>query len=34
MRRALVTGGSGFLGRYLCAALRNHRWDVTAAGRA
>jgi GDP-4-dehydro-6-deoxy-D-mannose reductase len=30
MKRALVTGGSGFVGRWLCAALVRDGWDVTA----
>jgi GDP-4-dehydro-6-deoxy-D-mannose reductase len=32
--RALVTGGTGFVGRYLCAELRGRGTTVVAAGRA
>jgi GDP-4-dehydro-6-deoxy-D-mannose reductase len=32
--RALVTGGSGFVGRHLCAELRARGHAVTVAGRA
>jgi GDP-L-fucose synthase len=28
----LVTGGTGFMGRFLCPALRARGWDVTALG--
>lgn len=31
--KALVTGGTGFLGKRLAAALRDKGWDVTALGR-
>lgn len=31
--KALVTGGTGFLGKRLAIALRNDGWDVTALGR-
>jgi dTDP-glucose 4,6-dehydratase len=30
MPRAVVTGGSGFLGSHLCDLLRAHGWDVVA----
>ena len=29
MKRALVTGAAGFVGRWLCAALAKNGWDVT-----
>ncbi len=32
--RALVTGGSGFVGRHVCAALRERGHEVVVAGRA
>ncbi len=32
--RALVTGGNGFVGRYLAADLREHGHEVVMAGRA
>ena len=32
--RALVTGGNGFVGKHLAAALRAHGSDVVTAGRA
>jgi len=31
--RALVTGGNGFVGRFLCAELRTRGYDTVAAGR-
>lgn len=34
MRRALVTGAGGFVGRHLVRRLRVDRWDVTALERA
>ncbi len=32
--RALVTGGNGFVGRHLCAELRNRSWETFVAGRS
>ncbi|HEY0798964.1 MAG TPA: GDP-mannose 4,6-dehydratase [Candidatus Baltobacteraceae bacterium] len=32
--RALVTGGNGFVGQYLCAAARERGYDVVVAGRS
>lgn len=32
--RALVTGGNGFVGRYLCAELRERGYDVVSAARS
>ncbi len=34
MRRALVTGGDGFVGRYLCAELRERGISTVVAGRS
>lgn len=34
MKRALVTGGAGFVGRWLCAALVRDGWQVTAAAHS
>lgn len=31
-RRALVTGAAGFTGRYLCAELEQHGWEVWGVG--
>jgi len=31
-RRALVTGAAGFTGRYLCAELERHGWEVWGTG--
>ena len=29
MKTALITGGTGFIGRHLCADLRSDGWAVT-----
>jgi nucleoside-diphosphate-sugar epimerase len=34
VKKALVTGASGFIGKALCVALRNRGWNVTAAMRS
>jgi len=34
MKRALVTGAAGFVGRWLCAALVQDGWDVVAAAHS
>ena len=34
MRRALVTGGTGFIGRHLIRALRSRKYDVQATSRS
>ncbi|ROO24911.1 NAD-dependent dehydratase [Salinisphaera orenii MK-B5] len=33
MKTALITGGTGFIGRHLCADLRSDGWAVTVATR-
>ncbi|MFF1478992.1 NAD-dependent epimerase/dehydratase family protein [Streptomyces sp. NPDC058301] len=33
MRRVVVLGGSGFLGRHICRALAASHWDVVCVGR-
>ena len=32
MKRALILGGGGFVGRYLAARLRREGWHVTVTG--
>jgi GDP-4-dehydro-6-deoxy-D-mannose reductase len=34
MKRALVTGAAGFVGRWLCAALIRDGWDVSASAHS
>lgn len=34
MKRALVTGAAGFVGRWLCAALAREGWSVTASAHS
>ena len=34
MKRALVTGAAGFVGKWLCAALLNDGWSVTACAHS
>lgn len=33
MKRVLIAGSTGYLGRYLCTAFRQQRWHVTALAR-